>query len=102
MACSAPSGAKVSTASAVPKGQLLGRRLRSANHPTTGTLYAGNSSRRFFTIDPTSGAMADLGGGTGATDFKIEGLTFVPEPSTYAAIFGFVVLGAVVLRRRRD
>jgi len=30
-----------------------------------------------------------------------DALTAVPEPSTYALIFGFLTLGAVFYRRRR-
>ncbi|WP_438481090.1 PEP-CTERM sorting domain-containing protein [Oleiharenicola lentus] len=58
----------------------------------------------FGTIGPAGGAPAN-GGSIRFDDFTVNGavnLTAVPEPSTYAAIFGVVALAGVVVRRRNQ
>lgn len=68
--------------------------------PIAGTLYAGNSSNRFFEINPLTGANIDLGGGTGATEYDVEGLTFVPESSTSALLMGVSIIAFMASQRR--
>ncbi|MGJ8676250.1 MAG: PEP-CTERM sorting domain-containing protein [Akkermansiaceae bacterium] len=66
--------------------------------PETGRLYAGNSSNRFFEINLTDGSHTDLGGGIGGVDFDIDGLAFVPEPSSSMLL---ALSGTMMLMRRR-
>ena len=67
------------------------------------TLTAGGS-------DAFGGGLSSIGisaGGSGErmdslrVGTTLEGVTVIPEPSTYAAIFGLSALGLVILRRRK-
>jgi len=51
-----------------------------------------------FRIDYLVAAGAFEGAGA---RIAVDNLTIVPEPSTYAAVLGFLTLGAVLLHRRR-
>ncbi|MDP1579301.1 MAG: PEP-CTERM sorting domain-containing protein [Candidatus Didemnitutus sp.] len=60
-----------------------------------------------ITVHPENGNRADIAffgiagvGTTAAFRFSFDSLTAVPEPSTYAAIFGVLALGFVAYRRR--
>ncbi len=78
----------------------------------TGTGYTAGSSVTFInlssitgtfsTVNVTglSGLLATVNYNNGAGDVSVS-LTAIPEPSTYAAIFGLAILGLAVLRRRR-
>lgn len=64
-----------------------------------GTLYGINgqgSNEHLITIDPATGVITDLGSTVG----QLDALTPVPEPSTYAMIFGLGLMGFAVMRRR--
>ncbi len=79
-----------------------------------GSMLAGNSYNVELDFDKiVGGSLSKVGSGTlnGAnfagvysadTFFTINAVSAVPEPSTYAAIFGAVALAGVMLRRRRQ
>ena len=50
---------------------------------------------------PTTGEGIGLEFSTGSTELTLRGTSAVPEPSTYAAIFGALALGFVIYRRRK-
>ena len=50
----------------------------------------------------STGNVGIWGGGATLGTWQVVGVSAVPEPSTYAAIFGAVALAGVVVRRRRQ
>ena|GEM_PF-3318093 len=50
---------------------------------------------------PTTGEGVGLEFTTASTEITLNGTSAVPEPSTYAAIFGVLALGFVIYRRRK-
>lgn len=50
---------------------------------------------------PTTGEGVGLKFTTGSTQLTLTGTQAIPEPSTYAAIFGALALGFVIYRRRK-
>lgn len=89
--------------------------------PTSGSIVEGAWSTLTWTITPDSfdrlsisqtaaaanqwGDLRLVAATNGAVTVNLDNLTFsasaVPEPSTYAALFGVVALGGAFLRRRR-
>lgn len=72
------------------------------------TDFAGGSSTLTFSSlsgafdwSDVSGAFLTGGGGGDTVTLSLTGLSIVPEPSTYAALSGFLALTWVMLRRRR-
>lgn len=57
----------------------------------------------FYTFNMLSFGYYNRGGTNVSLDVDAMAVTFtaIPEPSTYAALFGLIVLGIVVLRRRK-
>ena len=55
----------------------------------------------FPALNSTGNVVIWNGNGTIGT-WQVVGVSAVPEPSTYAAIFGAVALAGVVVRRRRQ
>ena len=74
---------------------------------TIGSTVVGTWDLSFVTTDRFFGmrghqGIAGDGVAAALTDFRYDNLsvTVIPEPGTYAALFGLVALGAVALRRR--
>lgn len=71
----------------------------SAGDPISGSVLFSGSSLSDLGLSGSSGAI-NMTGGVTAISWSAS-VSAVPEPSTYAAIFGVIALGGAACRRRR-
>jgi hypothetical protein len=73
----------------------------ASSPPTDGSNFSIDNLRIVYTPAPPTTTAASSGSGSTFSAFDLGGPTVIPEPSTYAACAGTVVLGLALWRRRR-
>ncbi|MDX2109438.1 MAG: PEP-CTERM sorting domain-containing protein [Verrucomicrobiota bacterium] len=85
---------------------IAGNSLQTSNNPRDGSVFVeGNNFVKFANLTPTAGGLTinwTLGpdGSNGALN-GIQIVSSIPEPSTYAALAGIIILLVAIARRRK-
>ena len=75
-------------------GTNIGNHVVDTGIFASGAVIAAGATHVRFTFNTVEA------GAIGVSELAVQGTSAIPEPSTYAAIFGVVALGAAVYRRR--